>query len=97
MYAEEVLRRITQAALALLLALALVYMVDFLQWRIRDSHGTGTTDMTVSRIVVAPLKGGKEEYYPDGTATVQCSRSLFPQTGAGACWWLARHRVVFDR
>ena len=24
--------------------------------------------------VVAPLKGGKEEYYPDGSAEVTCSR-----------------------
>jgi hypothetical protein len=54
-------------------------------------------DAQVSRMVVAPLKGNKEEYYYDGTATVDCSRSLFPQAGSGACWWLERHRVVYER
>jgi len=47
--------------------------------------------------VVAPLKGNKEEYYYDGTGPVDCSRSLFPQGGNGACWWMTRHRVVYAR
>jgi hypothetical protein len=51
----------------------------------------------VSRFVVAPLKGNKEEYYFDGTAMVDCSRSLFPQAGSGACWWVKRHPVVYER
>jgi hypothetical protein len=51
----------------------------------------------VSRFVVAPLKGNKEEYYPDGRGEVDCSVSLLPQAGAGACWWVKRHPVVFDR
>ena len=46
----------------------------------------------VSRIVVAPLKGGKEEYYPDGTETVDCSVSGFVEAGVGACWWVRRGR-----
>jgi hypothetical protein len=53
--------------------------------------------VVMSRIVVAPLKGNKEEYYPDGTVEVDCSRSLFRQAGSGACWWVERHRVVYDR
>jgi hypothetical protein len=28
---------------------------------------------------------------------VACSRSIFPQAGSGACWWLRRHTVVYDR
>jgi hypothetical protein len=53
--------------------------------------------VSVSRIEVAELKNNKEEYYWDGTVDVDCSRSLFPQAGSGACWWLNRHKVIFDR
>jgi len=29
---------------------------------------------------------------------VPCSLSLFPQgSGSGACWWLRRHNVVYER
>jgi hypothetical protein len=51
----------------------------------------------VERIVVAPLKGNKEEYYPDGSEQADCSKSLFPQAGSGTCWWLEGHRTVEER
>ena len=76
-------------------AVAMVYLADWAAWKARGEKGMG--EVTVSRMVVAPLKGGKEEYYPDGSATVVCSESLFPQVGGGACWWVARHRVVMER
>jgi hypothetical protein len=66
-----------------------VYLGDLLVWRVGA--------VVVSRFVVAPLKGNKEEYYYDGTAALDCSRSLFPQAGSGACWWVERHRVVYER
>jgi hypothetical protein len=59
--------------------------------------GGGMGRMTVSRVVVAPLKDNREEYYSDGKTEVDCSLSLFPQGGSEACWWVERHRVVFDR
>lgn len=90
-------RAVLKTCFALLIAGTLVYVADFAVWKIRDLRGSGESSLTVTRYVVAPLKGDKEEYYPDGTETIQCSRSLFPQTGDGACWWIARHRVTFDR
>jgi hypothetical protein len=53
--------------------------------------------VSVSQFQVAPLKGNKEEYYYLGTADASCSLSIFPQAGSGACWWLERHKAVFDR
>jgi hypothetical protein len=53
--------------------------------------------VVVSSIVVMPLKDNKEEYDWGGTADASCSRSIFPQAGSGACWWLLRHNVVFER
>ncbi len=91
------MRLMARAALALLVAAAVVYMADFAVWRVRVARGGGMGTVTVTKIVVAPLKGNKEEYYPDGTADVACSKSLFEQAGSGACWWLERNRQVEER
>jgi hypothetical protein len=86
-----------RALLGLLVLTAVVFFGDWAIWRARVAMGGGMGTVTVSREVVAPLKGGREEYYYDGTSQVDCSRSLFPQAGSGACWWLARHKMVFER
>ena len=75
----------------------LAFATDDLVWRRHLAQGNGTATVQVSRMVVAPLKGNREEYYMDGTEDTPCSRSLFPQGGNPACWWLARHRVVYER
>jgi hypothetical protein len=90
-------RILIRALVGMVVAVALVYLGDWGVWRVRVGMGGGMGKVMVSRFVVAPLKGNKEEYYPDGRAEVDCSRSLFPQAGIGACWWVERHRVVFDR
>jgi hypothetical protein len=86
-----------RAVVGLIGALALLYLGDWGVWRARVAMGGGMGTVAVSRIEVASMKGNKEEYYWDGTTDVDCSRSIFPQAGSGACWWLARHKVVFDR
>jgi hypothetical protein len=91
------MRLMGRLMLGLLVAAALVYVVDFAVWRVRVARGGGMGTVQVERIVVAPLKGNKEEYYPDGSAQVDCSDSIFPQAGSGACWWLSEHRTVEER
>jgi hypothetical protein len=83
--------------LALVAAFVLLYLGDWALWRIRLARGSGMGTVSVSRLQVASLKGNKEEYYYDGATDADCSRSLFPQAGSGACWWLERHKVVFER
>ena len=83
--------------LGLLMAASVVYLGDWAVWRVRAALGGGMGNVTVSRIQVAALKGNKEEYYTDGSGDVDCSRSIFPQAGVGACWWLRRHPVLFER
>lgn len=90
-------RIVGKVALGLILSLAVVYLGDLAVWGVRVKMGGGMGKVVVSRFVVAPLKGNKEEYYFDGTAEVDCSRSIFPQAGSGACWWVERHRVVYER
>jgi hypothetical protein len=73
---------------------ALAYPLDWGIWRVRVARGGGMGAVQVELFTIADLKGGKEDYYPNGTATVPCSESLYPQGGNSACWWLQRHREV---
>lgn len=47
--------------------------------------------VVVSESSAATLKGNHFEVYAPTVDTLSCSRSLLPQAGAGACWWLQRH------
>jgi hypothetical protein len=90
-------RFVARMMVYLLAAVALVYIGDWAIWRMRVAAGGGMGSVTVGLLQVAEMKGNKEEYFPDGTEVVQCSKSLFPQSGAGACWWLEGHRTIYER
>jgi hypothetical protein len=81
----------------LLGTLAVLYVGDWAVWRTRVAMGGGMGQVTVSTMTALAMKDGKEAYYWDGTSTVDCSRSIFPQAGSGACWWLARHSIVYQQ
>lgn len=74
-----------------------LYVGDWAVWRIRVARGSGMGTVSVGTLIVTPLKGNKEEYDWGGTADVSCSRSIFPQAGSGACWWLNRHKIVYEQ
>ena len=67
---------------------------DWAVWKLR---GAPTGTVTVTRMVVAPLKGGREEYYPDGQEQESCSESMLPWTGAGACWKVREKPLLYER
>lgn len=94
-------RIIARAAMWILLAAAAAWASDWLIWQGRVLGGGGYKVISVNRVVVAPLKGNKEEYYADGFEDIRCSRSLLPegvpQTGVKPCWWVERHPTDFDR
>ena len=87
-------RIVVRSIAGLLVAALLAFPLDWLIWRIRVAAGGGMDRVSVRQVTVAALKGNKDEYYIDGSVEVDCSRSLFPQAGAGACWWLRGHREV---
>ncbi len=91
------MKLLSRCLLGILIGTGLLYAGDWAMWRVKMAHGEGMGEMTVGRLQVAALKGNKEEYFPDGNEEVVCSRSLFPQEGNQACWWLARHRVIFEQ
>ena len=84
--------------LALVLAPTAIYAADAATWNIRNARSNGTDEVTVSQVSAASLKGKKEEYYFDGTTTVTCARSLFPQLMSDGwlppCWYIRRHTVI---
>ena len=94
----RVKRILGRIVVGLIAALSVLYVGDWAVWRARVARGGGMGTVTVNTIVVLPLKDNKEEYDEGGIQTVPCSLSLFPQgSGAGACWWLRRHNVVYER
>jgi len=90
-------RILGRTVVGLIAALSILYVGDWSVWRVRVAMGGGMGTVSVSTVVVLPLKNNKEEYDWGGTADVDCSRSIFPQAGSGACWWLKRHNATFER
>ena len=56
--------------------------------------GSGMDTAVVTQTTAATLKGNHFEVYSQETTTVNCSRSLLPEAGAGPCWWLRRHPQI---
>jgi hypothetical protein len=91
---KYVIKLIVRTFLYLVLAVIAAYPIDWAIWKLRVATGGGMGQEQVSHMTSAAMKGGKASYYYDGTAMMDCSKSLFPQAGVGACWWVKRHPVV---
>ena len=81
---------------AMVVAAGALWVGDWAVLRVRVSHGTAYGVVQVNQFLATPLKGSKVEYDYMGTAPVTCSRSIFPQQGNEACWWLARHSTQWE-
>lgn len=91
------LKMLLRAIGVVILLAIMAYPLDWMVWRARVAQGGGMGSVQVQLFTVAELKGGKEDYYPNGTAVIACSKSMYPQGGNGACWWVERHREVIQR
>lgn len=89
--------RLSKILIASTLLLLLVYACDFVILRLRVSRGTAFATVEVDQFLATSLKGNKTEYDVVGTTQVTCSRSLFPQKGNLACWWLERHKAQWEQ
>ena len=74
--------------LNLLVAVAAIYLIDTAIYFLR---GKPTGSVMVTRLLAIPLKGGKTEYDPAGTSSVNCTLSIFPQGSANPCWYQRRN------
>ena len=92
------MRRILgKALLAMLAAMGALYAGDWAVWRTRVAMGGGMGTVQLGVLLATPLKNGREEYDWAGIQAVDCSRSLFPHAGEGACWWLARQKTIEEK
>ena len=91
---KKIARLRVRTAMGVGIVVIAAYPVDWAVWRVRVAMGGGMDTIQVSHFTVAGLKGGKSDYYIDGTTGVDCSKSLFPEAGSGACWWVRRHTDV---
>jgi hypothetical protein len=87
------MRYLRTAAIVLLIAAAILYVSDWLIFKLR---GSPTDTLTVSLFVSAPLKNEKQEIDYIGQEQWTCTRSLFPfppfqQNQSSPCWYLRRH------
>jgi hypothetical protein len=85
-----------EGAVVLLFLFGILFAGDWLVWRWRVARGTGYGTVEVHQFLATSLKGSKTEYDMTGTFQQQCSRSIFPQNGNSACWWLQRHNAQWQ-
>jgi hypothetical protein len=90
-----ILRWLALTLLGILAAAALAYVGDYITFVLR---GHPQDQVTVTRYMTAPLKGGnKTEYYFEGSGPETCAKALFPQDGWSPCWYLRRHRLYAEK
>jgi hypothetical protein len=87
---------LARTGLLLVVLLVLVYIGDWMVLCVRLSRGTAYRVIEVNQFLASPLKGNKVEYDWMGTVEQRCSKSLFPQAGSPACWWLKRHATQWE-
>jgi hypothetical protein len=82
--------------IAVVLAVAIVYVGDFASVRVRMMHpkpGNPFETVTALRILAIDEKGNKTEYSVDPLQpqqTAVCVHALFPHNGDPPCWYLKR-------
>lgn len=91
---------LAQSSRYLLIALVVLYVLDFAVFEIRRARGSAMATVSVEQFLQTPLKGNKAEYDYIGTADQPCSRTLFPQYAASQwntpCWWLQKHKAQWQ-
>ena len=82
--------------IVLIVVFVLLYAGDWAVARYRVSHGTAFDSVEVDQFLATPLKGSKTEYDLTGSFQQKCTRSIFPQQGQPACWWVRRHSAQWE-
>lgn len=80
----------------LAVTILLLWLADWVVFRVRSAHGNGFQTIQVQEYLTTPLKGSKEEYDFLGPEMESCARALFPHASAPPCWWLRRHTTQWE-
>jgi hypothetical protein len=79
------------SAAVLILAVAIIYAVDYLLLRIRIGRNSGYGAVTVQQYYEINEKNNRTEYVFGATFDQPCVNSLFGHQGLQPCWYLRRH------
>ncbi len=97
---SDPLETLGKAAKYFLIALTILYALDWSVFEARRTRGSAMGSVPVEQYLQTPLKGSKAEFDYLGTADETCSRTVFPQYAASQwskpCWWLARHKAQWQ-
>jgi hypothetical protein len=93
---KRILGILEKTAKVLLVAAVLLWICDWVVYRLRAARGTAFDSVQVEEYLSTALKGNKQEYDYMGTAEMSCARAIFPHGGAPACWWLRRHTTQWE-
>jgi len=80
-----------RALIIAIMAIAVVYLGDFISLWFKIPHRERFGSVTVHTYYAVKLKNGRTEYDYAGDHDVTCTNSLFPQLGNKPCWYAARH------
>ena len=78
--------RVKRAAAFVVLAVAAVYVGDYLSARLRGASALATVQ--VQPYYAVPLRDGKTEFMMLDPENRTCVSALFPHFGYGPCWYL---------
>jgi hypothetical protein len=84
---------IKRGLVVILTVFAIVYVGDFVWFRIRLHNAKPGDPLQVLKIeglYAIPQKNGRVEYTPADPVDVTCVRSIFPHAGYDPCWYVAR-------
>jgi hypothetical protein len=89
---QSMKRILAIVALALVVALVVIYIGDYLvlRYKIWQKHEAYAT-VTVYRYYAIQEKGNKTEYVFHNSEVDTCVHALFPHLGDPPCWYLTRH------
>lgn len=83
-------RWLLRVAMALVALFVVTYVGDLLVFKMR---GSPQAKVSVTRMLMLPLKGNRTEYDYEGVFDVPCAVSIFPQGGLSPCWQLRKNPV----
>lgn len=84
-------RTLSRALAFLLIAIAAVWVCDYLSVRFKFPNKQPFGTVMVRTYYAVPQKNGSTEFLFDPPHQQDCVHSLFPHAGLEPCWYLSSH------
>lgn len=86
------MRRVLKIAVATLLCVAAIWLIDFGAFKYRVLRNSGSYgSVTVHEYYAIGEKNQRTEYVYKSTEQQICANALFPRAGLPPCWYARRH------